>query len=552
VTVTDQLDKNLDWNTFALTEVGFGDTHIPIPAGSQHFQTTVDTTENGQTFQVQIELGINASTGQVFATFYSIDPATGLPPDVLTGFLPPEDGTGRGMGYFSYLVQPAAGLATATQIRNVAVITFDPNPPIATDQVDDHDPTKGTDANKEALVTIDSGPPASSVNPLPASSPSTFTVSWSGSDDPGGSGIGSYDIYVSDNGGDFTPFLTGTTQTSASFSGQDGHTYAFYSVATDNVGNREETPTTAQTSTLVDTVAPTSSVSALPPLTGSASFLVRWGGFDNAGGSGLASFDVFVSTDGGSFTGFVQGTTQTAAIFSGAVGHTYAFYSVATDNVGNREATPALAQAATQTVNPNTSTTLAASRAAPVFGQPVTFTAVVQALRPATGKPAGMVTFLEGATVLGTAPLHVVHGVDRAMFTTAALGLNSHTITAVYDGQGTQRTTSTSAPVTVTVGPAHTRTLLHEVPRSSVFGQPVILTAVVRPVGPSAGTPPGSMTFRDGTTDLGTVPVQVVDGVDEAILTTAALGVGKHRLTAVYADTADGDFLGSTAAAVSA
>jgi hypothetical protein len=56
---------------------------------------------NGQDFEVQIEAGINLATGQVFAHFYSIDPDTSLPPDVLTGFLPPEDGTGRGMGYMS-------------------------------------------------------------------------------------------------------------------------------------------------------------------------------------------------------------------------------------------------------------------------------------------------------------------------------------------------------------------------------------------------------------------------------------------------------------------
>ena len=208
VDITDQLDPNLDWSTFQLTEVGFGDTIITIPAGSQYFQTTVPMTYNSQTFDVQIELGLNADTGQVYAHFLSIDPNTQLPPDVLTGFLPPEDGTGRGMGYFSYIVQPKASLPTGTQIRNVALVTFDlQQPSIATDQVDDHDPSKGIDPNKQALNTIDAGPPTSSVAPLPAieNSPS-FTVSWSGQDDAGGSGIATYDVYVSDNGGPFTPY----------------------------------------------------------------------------------------------------------------------------------------------------------------------------------------------------------------------------------------------------------------------------------------------------------------------------------------------------------
>ena len=72
----------------------------------------------------------------------------------------------------------------------------------------------------------------SSVAPLPANEPPNFTVSWSGSN-PGGPDISNYSVYVSDNGGLFAPFQLGTTATSATFNGQAGHTYAFYSVATD-------------------------------------------------------------------------------------------------------------------------------------------------------------------------------------------------------------------------------------------------------------------------------------------------------------------------------
>ena len=133
-------------------------------------------TYNGQTFDVEIELSFNSATGQVRAVFQSIDPATDLPPDVLTGFLPPEDGTGRGKGYFSYIIQPKAGLPTGTQIRNVALITFDGQTIIATDQVDPHDPSKGIDPAKEALNTIDAGRPTSSVAPLPGH-PSTIRAS---------------------------------------------------------------------------------------------------------------------------------------------------------------------------------------------------------------------------------------------------------------------------------------------------------------------------------------------------------------------------------------
>jgi len=41
---------------------------ISVPAGSQHFQTTVAMTYNGATFNVLIELSFNAGTGLIAAT----------------------------------------------------------------------------------------------------------------------------------------------------------------------------------------------------------------------------------------------------------------------------------------------------------------------------------------------------------------------------------------------------------------------------------------------------------------------------------------------------
>jgi hypothetical protein len=120
---------------------------------------------------------------------------------------------------------------------------------------------------------VDATPPTSSVVALPAveTSPS-FTVSWQGQDNPGGSGLASYNVYVSDNGGPFTLFQQNTTQTSALFSGVDGHTYGFYSVATDNVGNVQPTPTAAQPSTTVMIPSPSPSPGPAPaPTPGSSS-----------------------------------------------------------------------------------------------------------------------------------------------------------------------------------------------------------------------------------------------------------------------------------------
>ena len=93
-------------------------------------------------------------------------------------------------------------------------------------------------------ANADTTPPLSSVFALPDSSPETFAVSWAGADDGEGSGLAAFDIYVSDNGGVFSLWLPGTTRGGAIFAGARDHNYAFYSVATDQAGNREAAPGT--------------------------------------------------------------------------------------------------------------------------------------------------------------------------------------------------------------------------------------------------------------------------------------------------------------------
>jgi hypothetical protein len=181
VVIKDNLNVNLDWNTFQLTEVGFGDHLISIPANSQHFETAVLVSYNGVSFEAQFSAGIDVSTGTITASFYSIDPATGLPPSVNIGFLPPENNTGRGMGHVSYTIQPKDGLAAGAEIRNVALISFDGQPQIATNQIDPHDPAKGIDPAKECLNTIvyeinTATQLASSLNPTAYGQPVSFNA----------------------------------------------------------------------------------------------------------------------------------------------------------------------------------------------------------------------------------------------------------------------------------------------------------------------------------------------------------------------------------------
>jgi RHS repeat-associated protein len=232
VIVTEQLDPNLDWSTFQLGSFGFGPVNVTIPADLTEYQKTISyQNSDGSSLNVQVALDFNVATGLLTVTFDSIDPLTGqAPTGVFDGFLYPEsESPVDSDGYVQYTVQPNAGLTTGATINQQASIVFDINAPLATN----------TAAN-----AIDASAPTSSVT-APANSPPNFTVSWTGQDD-GGSGIASYDVYVSDNGGPFTLWQSDTSATSATYTGQVGHTYGFYSVATDNVGNVQPTPAAAQ------------------------------------------------------------------------------------------------------------------------------------------------------------------------------------------------------------------------------------------------------------------------------------------------------------------
>lgn len=89
----------------------------------------------------------------------------------------------------------------------------------------------------------------------------SFIVRWGGSS-PLLSAV-TFDIFVSDNGGPFTPFQAATTATSVNFKGVPGHTYGFFSIATDALGNREPMKTRAEIMVQVLDPTPRSSVPRL-------------------------------------------------------------------------------------------------------------------------------------------------------------------------------------------------------------------------------------------------------------------------------------------------
>jgi len=222
----DQLDTNLNWSTFRFTEVGFINWTIPMEP-TQYFNAYVDMRPEKDLI-VNIEGRYNPGTGMANLTYQTLDPITlQTPEDPLAGFLPPITDSGHELGWFSYEVDPEQGLTTGTVIENRAWVNFDY--------------TQHMPAPKDApwRNTIDSGKPSSSLTAALASQ-TEIVLTLSGSDDA--SGVKDYTIYASMDGGTYQSYLKHITGTTAAFTCLPEHTYRFYSVAADNVGNVEDVP----------------------------------------------------------------------------------------------------------------------------------------------------------------------------------------------------------------------------------------------------------------------------------------------------------------------
>ncbi len=140
--VVDYLNSNLDWTTFQPNDIAYGDRLIAMLPGTLEFSgrdwptpSSITGTTQGP-MAIDMTVSLDPQTGKVEWRLKAIDTATGLPPDdPHAGFLPPENGTGRGQGHVSFLVKPKASLALGTRITNTASIVFDTNDPIATNEV---------------------------------------------------------------------------------------------------------------------------------------------------------------------------------------------------------------------------------------------------------------------------------------------------------------------------------------------------------------------------------------------------------------------------------
>ena len=225
VWITDTLDLNVfNINSFEAGIMKIGDRIIDfVPFETQNYTWSIDMNPE-MNLITEINLTLDKSKGIATWYFKSIDPATGeLPTDALRGFLPPNDDEGSGQGFVMFTIKLKEGLPDDVTIANRASIVFDFNDPILTPEW----------VNKKDIV-----PPTSAVL-KPANITGEIELQWQGEDNPNGSGIYCYDIYMKKDNGAYEPILLKTQATSTTFTIEDGVKYSFYSIATDNAGNRE-------------------------------------------------------------------------------------------------------------------------------------------------------------------------------------------------------------------------------------------------------------------------------------------------------------------------
>ena len=220
-------------------------------------------------------------------------------------------------------------------------------------------------------------------------------------------------------------------------------------------------------------------------------------------------------------TGLAFGDHPITAVYSGDV-----VFSPSTSNVVIQSV-----------IDIGTTTALVSNANPSVFGNSVTFTATVA---PTSGAavPTGSVEFFDNGVSLG-APVALVNG--SAGFPIASLAVGSHPITATYIPDATLGASSSNI-VSQVVNQGTTSAVVTSSLNPSGLGASVTFTATVS-VATGAGSPGGTVEFFDNGGSLG-APVGLAGGT--ATISTAALALGTHPITAVYSG--DTNFIGATSA----
>jgi hypothetical protein len=210
-----------------LSTFGFAGYTFEVPQNAASVNQRIDLSQDEGYF-LDVIGGLDIQQGELFWLITTIDPATGqIPVNPFDGFLQINDSTGIGEGFVKFSLTPHESSVTGDTMAHFADIYFDLNPPITTN----------THFN-----TIDAMAPTTVVEQLPGiSDGNTLTLHIEATDDDGGSGLETTEVYVAKNGQE--PVLLGKDRaTEWLVAAETCDSLAFFARSIDKVGNAEPIP----------------------------------------------------------------------------------------------------------------------------------------------------------------------------------------------------------------------------------------------------------------------------------------------------------------------
>ena len=349
--------------------------------------------------------------------------------------------------------------------------------------------------------------PTSTVNPSIVGQAVTFSVSLTPADatgtvtwTDGGATLGTSAVGVTGVASFSTASLTvGAHSITASYGGDQNHLAAASAALAQSVNrvmSAVSTPVSSSNPSVVGQTV-TFSVSVTPAGAGGT---VTW----DQDGSTVAT----TSVDAGGGSSF---TTSTLAVGAHDISAVYG---------GDANDTSAASGILVQSVSKiTTAISTPVSSANPASaGESVTFTASVT-----PPGATGTVTWSDGGAALGSSTLDAG---GAASLTTTALTVGAHSISATYGGDGTHLAAASAALAQTVIRITGAISTPVSSSNPSIVGRPVTFSATVTPPGAT-----GTVTWLDGTATLGTTGVGAGGA---ASLSTAALALGSHGISAVY------------------
>ncbi|NQU84507.1 MAG: T9SS type A sorting domain-containing protein, partial [Mariniphaga sp.] len=222
IIVSDTLDTDIfDLSKTEINSVTIGDTTFYALPGSTEFLKSASLEHLG--VDARITVSSNENTGSLNCIIRSFDPDTDEEiEDPFVGVLPPNVTSPEGEGSVSFRLFLKEEPQHNQVIKNKAIIYFDGNEPIITN---------------EYINTFDLQAPVTEVESYTVDG--TITLNLSGTDS--GSGIDYYEIWMAkgDEGFDLWKI---SKENTVEFRSTETDNYKFYSVGVDNLGNTEAAP----------------------------------------------------------------------------------------------------------------------------------------------------------------------------------------------------------------------------------------------------------------------------------------------------------------------